>query len=470
MKSILLACLVTVTTLPCLAQNKKLAVIGSSTAFGTGAQPIDSSWVRRLNYYYKYQLGTVDTVFNLALGGYDPYHGLPTWYTPGPFYSTPDPQRNITRANSLAPDVIIVSFVSNGFQVGGMATDSIMKALQIIKDSANKEGRVCFISSSQPRTGFDAPSRERLRVIKDSIVNRFGFYAINLFDSLVNPVDNTILPQYAYAFDNIHLNNAGHALIFRQILAKDIFNTTVNRTRMSGEWNNPATWDKGIIPTELDSVAVLPGHTLSFNSSANIRGLSIAAGGTVSINATGIQVRVGNNAVNNKNVTVNGSLTIANGRLLIHGGLSQREGSNFLMTGGELVIDGNNGTSAGSVADGTHLFEVASNISGFSFTGGTLQIIDPPFGANSESIKCTGFNFGENTILKLGNGVSTTASNQLNGFGGSLLPLQIGELVLDAASNENNRHFKNVNPLTISKSVQVLSGRLIQAAALNVQH
>ena len=78
-----------------------------------------------------------------------------------------------------------------------MPMDSIMKSLQVIKDSANIENRVCFISTSQPRTQFDEAGRARLRVVKDSILNRFGFYAINFFDSLVNNVDNTILPQYA---------------------------------------------------------------------------------------------------------------------------------------------------------------------------------------------------------------------------------------------------------------------------------
>lgn len=450
-----------------LSQPKKLVVMGSSTAFGTGAQPIDSSWVRLVNYHYKYQLGVVDTVYNIALGGYDPYHGLPTGYTPAPFYSVPDPQRNITKANSFAPDVIIVSFVSNGFQVGGIPMDSIMKSLQLIKDSANKQGRVCFISTSQPRTGFDVPSRERLRIVKDSIMNRFGFYAINVFDSLVNTADNTILPQYAYPFDNIHLNNAGHALIYRQVLAKDLFNITVNRTRMSGDWNNPYTWDKGIVPTAGDSVAVMPGHVLSFGSSAVLRGLSVAAGGSVTISAAGVTVQVGSPSSSNKNVTVDGTLQISNGQLLIYGSLQQKAGSSFTMSNGNLVIDGNNGNAATSVANGRHLFDISPTAASFSFTGGTLQIINPPLGENSQAIRSE-FNFGVNSILKFGNGISTTASNQVNGFGGSLMPAQIGRLVLDAASMENNRIFRNVNPLTVSSSVQVLSGRLIQVALLNV--
>jgi hypothetical protein len=292
MKTLILFMGVLCSLSPLFAQPKKLVVMGSSTAFGTGAQPIDSSWVRRVNYYYKYQLGLVDTVYNIALGGYDPYNGLPSWYTPAPFYSLPDPQRNITKANSLSPDVIIVSFVSNNFQVGGLPTDSIMKALQIIKDSANKEGRVCFISSTQPRTQFDAASRERLRILKDSILNRFGFYAINLFDSLVNPVDNTIVPQYASPFDQIHLNNAGHFMVYKQVLAKNIFNITTTRTRKSGNWNDPLTWDKGIVPGPADSVAVLAGHTLTVTAPVHIKALSVATGAAIQV-SPGIELKIG---------------------------------------------------------------------------------------------------------------------------------------------------------------------------------
>jgi hypothetical protein len=274
------------------SQTKKLAVIGSSTAFGTGSQPMDSSWVRKINYYYKYQNNIIDSTYNLALGGYDPYHGLPSSYITAPSYSVPDPQRNITKANSFNPDVIIVSFVSNNFQVGAMPTDSIMNAFQVIKDSANKLGHVCFISTTQPRTSFDINSRARLRVIKDSILNRFGFYAINFFDSLVNDIDNSILPEYASPFDNIHLNNAGHAVLYRQVLAKDIFNITTTRTRKSGNFNDPLTWDKGIVPTIADSVAVLPGHTVTITGSAQVRALSVATGANIQVNP-GIDFKIG---------------------------------------------------------------------------------------------------------------------------------------------------------------------------------
>jgi hypothetical protein len=442
--------------------------MGSSTAYGTGAQPeADSSWVRRVNYYYKYQNQVVDTVYNIALGGYDPYHGLPNWYTPAPFYNLPDPQRNITKANSFSPTVIIVSFVSNNFNVPGLPTDSILRVLQLIKDSANKAGRVCFISTTQPRTSFDALSRQRLKVLKDSIINRFGFYAINFYDSLVNPVDNSILPQFASPYDQVHLNNAGHRMIARQVIAKNIFNITTTRSRKSGNWNDPQVWDKGIIPGPNDSISVQAGHTLTLNTSAQVKGLSVEPGATLVVDNNEAEVVVGNLFNRNRTMHVRGALLINEGKLTIYGRLQQEDGSSFVMNGGEISIDGNSGNEENSIEDGKHLFDISSDLDSFSFTGGTLQIVNPPLGSNSEAIRCP-YNFGAGSILKLGNGISTVDANQPNGFGGALLPGQIGRLVIDAVSTNNNRIFTNVNALTV-KGFELLSGRYVQAGPLNVE-
>jgi hypothetical protein len=104
-----------------------------------------------------------------------------------------------------------------------------MFCLQVIKDSVNILGKVCYITTSQPRQDGsfpDLPSRQKLKVIRDSIINRFGVFAIDFYTPVTNMVDYTILPQYS-AGDNIHLNNAGHAVLFQQVKAKNIFNLIV---------------------------------------------------------------------------------------------------------------------------------------------------------------------------------------------------------------------------------------------------
>lgn len=452
------------------AQLKKIAVIGSSTASGTGAQPeTDSSWVRRLSYYYKYQQSVIDTLYNLALPGYDNYHGLPSSYTPAPGYSSPDPNRNVTKANSFSPDVVIVSFVSNNFNTAGYPTDSIMKAFQIIKDSVNKAGHLCFISTTQPRTSFDDPSRARLRVLKDSILNRFGFYAINFYDSIVNNSDNSILTAYASPYDNIHLNNAGHAMLFRQVLAKDIFNIRVIRTRKSGDFNDPQTWDRGLLPTEQDSVAVLAGHTLNITGNNFVKGLSVANGATLQLASESANLTVGNGSQANYSLVINGTLRISQGSMLINGRLRGNTDSRFDMSGGTLLIDGNNGNSSTSVADGLHLFDIDPSVNSFQFTGGKLLIIDPPAGINSQAINCS-FDFGPNAVLQLGDGLSTTATDNEKGFGGDLLPAKIGKLILNGGNAFPSRKFINLQPLTVHSAIEIVSGQFIQGAALTVEN
>lgn len=202
------------------SQTKTIAIIGSSTAEGAGAQPIDSSWVNRLRYHYITELGRVDVIHNAALGGTNNYQGMPSSYVPPPGRSTPLEGRNVTWALSVNPDIVIVSYVSNNLD--GYTVAETMFTLQVIMDSVHAAGKLCFITTTQPRTNFDDAGRERLRVLKDSILNRFGEYAINFFDPIVNPLDNTIAEEYRFEFDNVHLNNTGHRLLFEQVVAKNI--------------------------------------------------------------------------------------------------------------------------------------------------------------------------------------------------------------------------------------------------------
>ena len=205
-----------------LSQGKRLVVLGSSTAAGdpTPADPA-KAWVSLLHQHYKSE-GTIDSTFNLAIPGTNPYIAMPTGYVPPSGRSVPNPNANITKAIDTQANIVIVSFVSNNYQVGGLSTQEIKTVLHTIKQTANDAGIVCFITTTQPRTGFNEASRQRLEDLKDSIINWFGFYAINFFDPLVNPVDNTIKAEYQYSGDQIHINEAGHQILFEQVLAKNI--------------------------------------------------------------------------------------------------------------------------------------------------------------------------------------------------------------------------------------------------------
>jgi hypothetical protein len=106
---------------------------------------------------------------------------------------------------------------------------------------------------------------------------------------------------------------------------------------------------------------------------------------------------------------------------------------------------------------------------GFEFTGGLLQLINPPFGINSQAIVCP-HNFGDNSTLKLGDGISEKSSLNPNGFGGNLLPSIIGKFILDTKTITGNRHFINLTPLSIKSPVYLNSGNFIQSSLLSIRN
>ncbi len=86
-----------------------IVVLGSSTAGGGGASPFDSAWVNKFRVYVKSK-NTQSQVINLGYAGYNTYHVLnPTGYTPPPGRPSPDNERNITKALSFNPDLIIIN-------------------------------------------------------------------------------------------------------------------------------------------------------------------------------------------------------------------------------------------------------------------------------------------------------------------------------------------------------------------------
>jgi hypothetical protein len=71
--------------------------------------------------------------------------------------------------------------------------------------------------------------------------------------------------------------------------------------------------------------------------------------------------------------------------------------------------------------------------------------------------------------LKLGGRLPYRVTQNTIGFGGNLLPSQIGKLVLDTKTLTGNRHFINLNPISIKSPLEVISGQLIQNAPLTIR-
>jgi hypothetical protein len=238
----------------------------------------------------------------------------------------------------------------------------------------------------------------------------------------------------------------------------------INQSVATGSFKNPATWSKGVVPDICDSVIINAGHNITLDTSVTVRSLRIGSGGTLTINNAARTLQLGQTDDGYAIADNYGTLNISKGKLSINGKLKLNSASTFNMTGGSIVIDGNSNIKETSIDDGGYLFDVATNMQSFNFSGDTLQLIDPPFGAISQAINCT-YNFGINSTLILGNGISLDKSNNVNGFGGSQFPAQIGKLILDAKTTTGNRQLTITKPLNVKGKFEVRTGSNLKLQA-----
>lgn len=240
----------------------------------------------------------------------------------------------------------------------------------------------------------------------------------------------------------------------------------INRTIAAGNFKNPAIWSKSVVPDICDSAIIQ--HAVTLDTSMHLSSLRINAGASLTINNSLATLQLGSADDGRAMIDNYGTLNITHGNVNVQGRVKLSAGSTFNMTGGKLKIDGNTGFNDTALPDSLSLFEASPTMQQFSFTGDTLQIVDPPYGEASQAINCP-YNFGPNSILVLGDGISTTASTNPDGFGGTSFPNMIGNFILNASSASGNRQFITKKPLIIKGYCKVKTGsNLIQQASLQV--
>jgi len=232
------------------AQKKTIAVIGSSTAAGYGLpdadgnpmQTIDdnvdddkpvNSWVNRLRRYYN-NLNLLNELDNFAIWGEDIYQAMPDDYDHPGDRNSPDPRNNVTKALSVSPDIVLVNFPSNNYDFFDI--EETMARFHDLYNAVTADGHtVCYICTTQPRTseGFDPmEARLKLKTLKERIVAEFPGRYIDFYTDVVdlqeesspgvpNPNYLGIRAEYSQG-DGTHLNEAGHAVLFNAVLAKNI--------------------------------------------------------------------------------------------------------------------------------------------------------------------------------------------------------------------------------------------------------
>lgn len=199
-----------------------IVILGSSTAVGTGASPIDSSWVNKLEDYVKSK-HPLNRVINLAKGGYTTYQVLrPNGYRPPRNRPKPDRYRNISRALTYDPDLIIINLPSND-ATAGYTLQEQKNNYEAAMDIANDHNIPVWVTTTQPRNNLSTSRMDNLIAMRDWTFTRFEEKAIDFWTTLAN--NNGTINSIYGSGDGIHLNKAGHLILFTRTIGERLLDS-----------------------------------------------------------------------------------------------------------------------------------------------------------------------------------------------------------------------------------------------------
>ncbi|MES2777326.1 MAG: T9SS type A sorting domain-containing protein [Bacteroidota bacterium] len=230
----------------------------------------------------------------------------------------------------------------------------------------------------------------------------------------------------------------------------------------TNNWGDAFNWSNNLLPANTDEVIIDGNRTINLASGPGnyfAKNLTIRPGSTIN-SLLSNSLTVGPPAANNAFLRVYGNFNMTNGTITVKGNaalaMGHRNNSSFLMSGGNLIIDGNNG---GNTATSVTAFTPMLQIGNGSFsdpvingTGGTVTIVDPNAASTSKAnaVEIYGSNspgFMANlagTSFRFGDGISTDAC-QAQGFvfqtsdGSVNLPL--GQVIVDTRTDANGNRF-----------------------------
>lgn len=191
-----------------------IVVLGSSTSAGTGANPPDSAYVNRVRAH----IASVDTtykVLNLAVGGFTSYHVMPTSFVPPGGRPTPRATNNITYALEYNPKAIFINLPSNDAASSYPLSEQIANYDTLVV-VANRSNVKLWITTTQPRNLSSQAQLDLLTGMRDSVFSRYAPYAVDFWTTLAQP-NGFIVPEFNSG-DGIHLNNAGHRLLYQRAI------------------------------------------------------------------------------------------------------------------------------------------------------------------------------------------------------------------------------------------------------------
>lgn len=229
-----------------LTTAPKFIAIGSSTFAGSGASVYANSVAGKLATQLNSVAPGKGVLCNNAASFQDTRYGLPNGADP-----LTKENRNISMALAANPTAIIIAFPTNDIG-NGLTPIQFRDNIQLMYNLARQRGIPTFVISPQPRTGYNIAQQNNLltaaTLIKDIIPEEF--YA-DVMEPLRDP--NSTKPadlNPIYNADNIHPNDAGHAVIYN--ILWNLINTyftnptytsyTIESATVSGNGVVPETW------------------------------------------------------------------------------------------------------------------------------------------------------------------------------------------------------------------------------------
>lgn len=187
-------------------------VMGASSAAGAGASTSANSWVALLQAD---AMAAQVQLQNIAAGGYSTYQALSEHCAVNTLRRQPDAQHNIDKALTFGPDLVLLSFPSNDAALGYAAVETAANILLLRGQLADKNIAL-LVLSAQPRN-MAADKQQLLtelnRLLKPVLTGCF----VDIYAALAGAQGG--LSVLYDAGDGVHLNDAGHALVYAAVKA-----------------------------------------------------------------------------------------------------------------------------------------------------------------------------------------------------------------------------------------------------------
>ncbi|MEO7308825.1 MAG: T9SS type A sorting domain-containing protein [Chitinophagaceae bacterium] len=230
----------------------------------------------------------------------------------------------------------------------------------------------------------------------------------------------------------------------------------------TNDWGDAFNWFNNALPTNNDEVIIDGNRTINLAAGTGnyaAKYLTVRTGSTLNSTLPNT-LTVGPAAANNGFWKTYGNFNMSNGTINVKGNAAftqlNNTSANVQMSGGNMIIDGNNGgNTATSVDPNTPMLEFRSGFSGqftLNGSGGTITIVDANAATNSkanaleiniQNDPANSYNLN-GTTFKFGDGLSADAC-QAQGFvfqtGNGSSNVRLGNVIVDSRANINGNRF-----------------------------